>query len=77
MNPYFAGCFLLTMLAFLGGLIAYANKAGRNSARVRSSQQDAATAQATSKAARTMLEARTNGLRTRTQLLDTLEKGQF
>lgn len=77
MNPYFAGSFILAMLAFLTSLMIYSNRAGRNSARVRTSQQDAATAEAVTETARTMLDTRTNGLRSTNQLLHVLEQGTF
>ncbi len=77
MNLYAACGFLLAVLGFLGGLIWYANRAGRNSARVDTSQRDTANANAATQAAHAMLNARTNGIRTDNQLLDTLDKGAF
>ncbi len=77
MNPYFAGGFLLTMMSFWIGLIWYGNRAGRNSASVDTSQRDTANANAATQATQAMLNARTNGIRTDTQLDDTLDKGNF
>lgn len=77
MNPYFTSGFILTLLTFLTGLMIYSNRAGRNSARVRSSQKDAATARGETRTARTMLAARTNGLRNIDQLLHVLKRGSF
>lgn len=77
MNPYFAGGFLLTLLAFLTGLMAFGNRAGRNSAKVRSSQQTISRLQATIRTAQAMLNARTNTIRTRPQLMNILKRGRF
>lgn len=75
MNPYFAGGFILTLLTFLTGLMAYGNHAGRNSARVRSSQQAISSLKATLRTAQAMLTART--IRTRPQLMNILKRGRF
>lgn len=77
MNPYFAGSLLLTMLAFLTGLMIYSNRAGRNGARLQSSREDTATDRATARTAQAMLTARTNGLRSKAQLLQALKRGTF
>lgn len=77
MNPYFAGGFILTVLGFLTALIVYSYRAGRNSARVASERQDASDATQSAEAARRMLDARTNGIRSDNDLLSTLEKGKF
>ncbi|MCX5617104.1 hypothetical protein NQF86_00255 [Bombella sp. TMW 2.2543] len=77
MNPYFAGGFILTLLAFLTGLMAFGNRAGRNSANVRSSQQIINSLKATLRTAQAMLDTRTNAIRTRPQLMDILKRGRF
>ena len=77
MNTYFAGTFILAVFGFLGSLIWYSNRAGRNSARVISEKQTADNSAAEALAAQRMLAARTNGIRNDTQLLTALEKGQF
>lgn len=65
------------MLAFLTGLMIYSNRAGRNGARLQSSQEDATTARTTARTAQAMLTARTNGLRSKAQLLQALKRGTF
>lgn len=77
MNPYFAGSFILAVLSFLGGLIWYSNRAGRNSARVISEKQTADNSAAEALSAQRMLAARTNGIRNDNQLISALERGQF
>lgn len=77
MSPYIiAGIiFLLTVAASAGVTFAY--RAGRNSARVRSEQQDASDATQSAEASQQMLDARTNGIRSDNALLTTLDKGDF
>lgn len=77
MNPYFAGGFILTLLTFLTGLMAFGNRAGRNSSKVRSSQQTINSLKGTLKTAQAMLNTRTNAIRTRPQLMDILKRGRF
>ena len=77
MSPYFIGGLTLAVLAFIITLIWYANRAGRNAARVRSEAKDAATANEEAAASQRALNARTNGIRSNNELLGTLDKGQF
>lgn len=77
MSPYFIGGITLAILSFIITLIWYANRAGRNAARVRSEAKDAATANEEAVASQRALAARTNGIRGNNQLLGTLDKGNY
>ena len=77
MSPYFLGGVVIAILSFIIALIWYANRAGRNAARVQSERKDAATANEEAAASQRALNARTNGIRSRNELLGTLDKGQF
>lgn len=77
MSPYFIGGITVAVIVFILTLIWYANRAGRNAARVRSEAKDAATANEEAAASQRALNARTNGIRSRNELLGTLDKGQF
>ncbi|MCL1496279.1 hypothetical protein CO583_01980 [Parasaccharibacter sp. TMW2.1882] len=77
MSPYFVGGLTMTVIAFILTLIWYANRAGRNAARVRSERQGAATANEEAAASQRALNARTNGIRSNNELLGTLDKGEF
>lgn len=77
MGGYVWASVFLTGLSFIIALIWYANRAGRNAARVRSEAKDAATADEAAAASQRALAARTNGIRSDNQLLGTLDKGRF
>ena len=77
MSPYFIGGIGIAAMSFIIAIIWYANRAGRNAARVQSEQKDAATATASSLASQRALAARTNGIRSDNELLGTLDKGKF
>lgn len=77
MSPYFLGGVVIAILSFIIALIWYANRAGRNAARVRSEAKDAATANEEAAASQRALNARTNGIRSDNELLGTLDKGEF
>lgn len=77
MSPYFLGGVIIAALSFLIALIWYANRAGRNAARVQSERKDAATANEEAAASQRALNARTNGIRSSNELLGTLDKGEF
>lgn len=77
MSPYFIGGIVIACLSFIISIIWYANRAGRNSARVRSEEKDATTANEEASASQRALNARTNGIRSDNQLLGTLDKGKF
>lgn len=77
MSPYFIGGIGIAAMSFIIALIWYANRAGRNAARVQSERKDAATANETAVASQRALNARTNGIRSSNELLGTLDKGQF
>lgn len=77
MTPYFIGGITMTAIAFILTLIWYANRAGRNAARVQSEAKDAATANEGAAASQRALNARTNGIRSNNELLGTLDKGEF
>ena len=77
MSPYFIGGTTVAVMFFIISLIWYANRAGRNAARVRSERQDAATANEGAAASQRALAARTNGIRSNNELLGALDKGDF
>lgn len=77
MSPYFIGGVVIAVLSFIISLIWYANRAGRNAARVQAEAKDAATANEESSASQRALNARTNGIRSNNELLGTLDKGEF
>lgn len=77
MSPYFLGGVFIAALSFIIILIWYANRAGRNAARVRSEKQDAATANEESTASQRALNVRTNGIRNSNELFGILDKGEF
>lgn len=77
MSPYFIGGVTVAAISFILTLIWYANRAGRNAARVRSEAKDAATANEEAAASQRALNARTNGIRSDNELLGTLDKGEF
>lgn len=77
MTPYIIGGITLAAIVFILTLIWYANRAGRNAARVRSEAKDAATANEEAAASQRALNARTNGIRSDNELLGTLDKGEF
>lgn len=77
MSPYFLGGVTIAILSFVIAIIWYANRAGRNAARVQSERKDAATANEEAAASQRALNARTNGIRSSNELLGTLDKGEF
>lgn len=77
MSPYFIGGTTLAILSFIIAIIWYANRAGRNAARVQAEAKDAATANEEAAASQRALNARTNGIRSDNELLGTLDKGEF
>lgn len=77
MNAYFLGGITIAILSSVVGLIWYANRAGRNAARVQSEKRDVGAATEAATASRRALDARTNGIRNNDQLEATLEKGNF
>lgn len=76
MNPYFIGCFTLVILFFIIGLIWYANRAGRNAARVRSEQQNMAEANIQNAALSRMNQAASTAPLTDDELLEKLRTGK-
>lgn len=77
MTPYLIAGGAVVITAALTAWAVFAYRAGRNSARVLSEQQDTADATQSAEAAQRMLEARTNGIRSNNELLSTLDKGKF
>ncbi|MCX5616977.1 hypothetical protein NQF87_08355 [Bombella sp. TMW 2.2559] len=77
MTTYFIGGIAVAILSFIVGIVWYANRAGRNSARVRSEAEATSAANEEAASSRRALAARTNGIRSNNQLLGTLDKGEF
>lgn len=76
MSPYFLGGVTLAALSFIIGLIWYANRAGRNAARVLSEQQNVTEANAQNAAMARMNRAASTAPQTDDELMAKLRDGK-